>query len=76
MDEDLPDAYIEARQEARRFLLRLSELEERLATDDYARKYVSIIGCKETAAVKRASLDLSRSLAKLRKGGYTWPRKQ
>lgn len=70
MSEVLPPKYLEARAEAVRFLDRLTELE--LAIVDLNRvtmKHWGIIGCPESAAVKRASMDLTRALAKLRKGG-------
>lgn len=51
-----------AEAEAKRFLERAAEARKRLNIDSYA-KY----GCRETGAVKRASLDLSRALADMRK---------
>lgn len=48
--------------EAVRFLEMAKKAEERLKSDSYAQ-----FGCKETGAVRRASLDLTRSLAELRK---------
>lgn len=57
-----------ARHEAERFLARCEELIERLENDAYCRKYFEVgVGSKEMAAVKRASMDLSRALTELRK---------
>jgi hypothetical protein len=57
----------ETENEVKRFLKRLEALK---ATDEYkaeSTKYSSISGCTESGALKRASMDLTRSLAKLRK---------
>ena len=56
-----------ARSEALRFIARCDELIERHAKDEEFRKYMEITGFKETAAVKRASMDLSRALSEMRK---------
>lgn len=48
--------------EARRFIENAEAAMKRLSNDDYA-KY----GSKETAAARRASMDLTRALAELRK---------
>jgi hypothetical protein len=56
-----------ARYEAVRFIARCDELLERHARDEHFRRYMEITGFKETAAVKRASLDLSRALSELRR---------
>lgn len=56
-----------ARSEALRFIARCDELIERHAKDEGFRKYMEITGFKETAAVKRASMDLSRALSEMRK---------
>ena len=48
-------------QEANRFLEKAKIAKKRLMIDNYA-KY----GCKETGAVKRASMDLSRALVAIR----------
>jgi len=53
-----------AMDEAKRFLAIAEEAEKRL-TDD---AMVTISGSKETAACRRASMDLTRALAELRKG--------
>lgn len=64
-----------AKQEALRFLSRLDELTEcRLPLTDtekqqqWGRKrFPHGDGCPETAAIRRASMDLTRALAKLRR---------
>ena len=56
-----------AEQEAHRFLDKIGALHERLNTDPDMRDYFGIVGFKETAAVKRASMDLSRALVELRR---------
>ena len=50
-------------QEAKRFIAKARLAIERLDKDAMSR----ITGCKETAACRRSSLDLMRSLAELRK---------
>ena len=50
-----------AKREAKRFLERVQALEDRMAEDRWA---------IETAAVKRASMDLTRALAEMRKSGF------
>ena len=62
------DKIARARHEALRFIARCDELIERHAKDDDFRRHMEIIGFKETAAVKRASMDLSRALSEMRKG--------
>ena len=61
------DKIARARHEALRFIARCDELIERHAKDEEFRKYMEITGFKETAAVKRASMDLSRALSEMRK---------
>ena len=56
-----------ARSEALRFVALCDELIERYAKDEHFREYMEITGFKETAAVKRASMDLSRVLSEMRK---------
>jgi hypothetical protein len=58
---------ITAEQEAYRFIETVKKLRERLAKDQGAREYFGIASIKETGAVRRASLDLTRSLAEMRK---------
>jgi hypothetical protein len=50
-----------AKQEALRFLKRVEELEKEWQPSTY------YTACKESGAVKRASMDLTRALAELRK---------
>jgi len=50
-------------EECRRFIYKAEDAKKRLKED----KYAGISGSKETAAAKRASLDLTRALAELRK---------
>ena len=61
------DKIARARHEAERFMARCEELIERYENDQHFRRYMEISGFKETGAVKRASLDLSRALSDLRK---------
>ena len=56
------DRLEEVKMAIRMYDLRVTALEHRLAEDPNA-----LAGCKETGAVRRASLDLSRSLAELRR---------
>lgn len=49
--------------EAKRFIAKATEARKALIADDLKR----ITGCKETGAARRASLDLTRALAELRK---------
>ena len=50
--------------EANRFIKKAKLALKKLETDSFAS-----FGCKETGAAKRASMDLTRSLAELRRGG-------
>jgi hypothetical protein len=63
----------EAKQETLRFLARVKELEGLKSVRNHLGKTayddVMNFGGVETAAVKRASMDLSRVLSKLRRGG-------
>ena len=49
--------------ESQRFIKKAREAKKRIKIDKFAPQ----LGSKETAAVKRASMDLSRSLADLRR---------
>lgn len=62
----MPLKYKAARVEAERFIARLEALEMRYLNDADAR-YLTISGSKEASAAKRASLDLTRALAEMRK---------
>jgi hypothetical protein len=55
-----------AEEMATQFLVRTKALRDRLMNDEDTRRY-AWVGCKETAAVRRASLDLTRALAEMRK---------
>lgn len=57
----------EAADAATRFLEAVEAFKEREKEDDYFRRYVGITGFKETAAIRRASMDLTRALATVRK---------
>ena len=64
---------IEAEQEAKRFLKRLKEVKQSFSNKDAFSKntdYKWIRGCKETGALKRSSMDLTRALAKMRNPNY------
>lgn len=52
---------IEAVDEARRFIKRADACVQRLTADKWAE-----YSCKESAAMKRASMDLTRALVKVR----------
>lgn len=54
----------QAEAEAQRFLKKVKDLKDRVGGNHIALDY----GCRETAAVKRASLDLSQVLADMRQG--------
>ncbi len=49
------------------FIDAVEALRERHAKDDYFREMYGIVGFKETAAVRRASMTLTRALADLRR---------
>jgi hypothetical protein len=61
------DKIEEAENEARRFLDRVAALRERHADDEHMQIYFYAVGFKERAAMKRASMDLSRALVNLRR---------
>ena len=56
----------EAKRETVRFLKSVINFESRLRTDKYFQDYWHLTGGKETAALKRASLDLTRALSRMR----------
>lgn len=58
----MSDAYTTAISEAKRFIKAAEAAQKRISADELA----AMTGCKETAAAKRASMDLSRALADLR----------
>jgi hypothetical protein len=53
---------VDAVDEAHRFIKRADAYIQRLATDKWAE-----YSCKESAAMKRASMDLTRALVKIRR---------
>lgn len=60
---------IKAEKESKRFLEYLQNLRKRIKKENNHPYFVTngnVIGCKETGAVKRASMDLTRALADLR----------
>lgn len=67
MTEKLPDRYIEAEEWAVMFLKRMKAFKKRYNDDEYFRRYLTISGGAENAALKRTSMDLSKALVKLRK---------
>jgi hypothetical protein len=56
-----------AKEAALNFLLKVDEFENRLNSDKNFSTYFRICGFKETAALRRASMDLTRELANLRR---------
>jgi hypothetical protein len=52
--------------EVRRFMRAYSVLENKLGSGDVSWSTLRITGCKESAGLKRASLDLSNALIELR----------
>ena len=57
---------LEAKEEAKRFLKKLKEVEDNQFKKGVKLTYTS----KETGALKRASMDLTRSLSKMRNNIY------
>jgi hypothetical protein len=53
-----------AKQKAKELLIRVGEMELKLRKDENA-----WFGCPESGALRRASLDLTRALARLRRPG-------
>jgi len=51
---------------ARIFILNVNELRRRRSIDNPINNLWVLSGCKESGAVRRASMDLTRSLSKLR----------
>lgn len=60
------DSFSTAKREAQRFIEACHRLEHAI-TDNTGDWDWPIVGTKETGAVKRASMDLSRALARMRK---------
>ena len=61
------DTLYRAQQEALAFLSAIDALQLRESRDDYFRRMHNIVGFKETAAVRRASMTLTRALADVRR---------
>ena len=57
----------DVRTEIDRYLKADKALEAKLFTGDMSWKTLSVTGCNESAAVRRARLDLSRALTELRR---------
>jgi len=57
----------EAASACERFMDAVEDYELRMSKDANFARYAGITGFKETAAVRRASMDLTRALAKMRK---------
>lgn len=53
----------EAKKSAKEFIARVSEYEARVSEDDY----LELVGTRESGAVRRASMDLTRALSKMRR---------
>ena len=62
-----PENLKTAIQEAKRFLEKANQTNAKTWEDCFGKKHVEVEQGKEAAAVKRASMDLSRALANLRK---------
>lgn len=58
---------LEAERAAKAFLSAVDALRERHARDENFRRYFDITGFKETAAVRRSSMTLTRALADVRR---------
>jgi hypothetical protein len=58
---------IEAERVAERFLEAVQAHHDRYGSDDDYRKFCEYTGYRETAAMRRASMDLTRALADMRK---------
>jgi hypothetical protein len=52
---------------AEAFIAAADAFKDREKTDEHFRQYVGICGFKETAAMKRASMELSRALTEVRR---------
>ena len=64
MDADKLDATEEA---TLRFLRALHAVRDRADKDEYFARHIGIVGYRETGALRRASMDLTRALADLRR---------
>jgi len=61
---------LEAENEAKRFLKRVNEVRESQCLDPNENTHTYMGGSKETGALKRASMDLTRALSKMRNVTY------
>lgn len=61
------DNILLAKVEAKKFLEKVKDYEERYKHDKEFRFICQVVGFKETGALKRASMDLSRALSQMRK---------
>jgi hypothetical protein len=57
-----------AKEAAEKFLAAIMSMEDRYQSDDHFREFCGICGFRETANVRRLSMDLTHALAALRKG--------
>lgn len=57
----------DAKEAAERFIAAVEALEAREQADDQFRRFLGMTGFRETAAVRRASMDLTRALTDMRK---------
>ena len=57
----------DAKKAAKRFLDAIDAFEDREKADDEFRRMNSVTGFRETGALRRASLDLTRALSDMRK---------
>lgn len=58
---------LDAEREAERFLSRVEDLKDAIARDENTARFWDMTGCPESSAVRRSSMDLTRSLANMRK---------
>jgi hypothetical protein len=67
LQDDKQRVLINAKAECLRFLGTIDALMDRHAKDAHFRRYFGTTGSAEMGAVKRASMDLTRALVKVRK---------
>ncbi|CAN5694142.1 hypothetical protein BH23PAT2_BH23PAT2_08310 [soil metagenome] len=67
MSNTLPEKYIQAEEWAKLFLKRMDKLKKRYNDDEDFRRYLNIVGGKETASLKRTSMELTHALVEMRK---------
>lgn len=61
------DEIATAENAAIRFVSAVKAVRDRRLKDEYFDKYMGVVGFRETAALRRASMDLTRALADLRR---------